>query len=132
MLELEVVTPARRVLHTEAESLIVPSTEGYLGIMHNHAPLVAGLAPGVLLYGKAGDEKERMAISGGFLEVADNKVTVLADAAELASEIDVLRAEEARKRAEQRLLMQDESIDHVRAEMALQRALSRLRAAGAE
>lgn len=132
MVELEVVTPSRHVLSTEVESLIVPSTEGYLGIMHNHAPLVAGLAPGVLLYGAAGAEKDRLAITGGFLEVTENKVTVLADAAELAEEIDVLRAQEARKRAEQRLKARDERIDYARAELAMQRALVRLRAAGVE
>lgn len=132
MVELEVVTPSRHVLRTEAESLIVPSTEGYLGIMHNHAPLVAGLAAGVLFYGQAGEEKERLALTGGFLEVTDNKVTVLADAAELAEEIDVVRAEEARRRAEQRLRTRDEKIDYARAELAMQRAIIRLRAAGVE
>lgn len=130
MLELEVVTPSRRVLHTEAESLIVPSTEGYLGIMHNHAPLVAGLTAGVLHYGTAGGDKERLAVSGGFLEVTDNKVTVLADAAEMSGEIDVLRAQEARKRAEQRLRARSDEVDALRAERALHRALVRLQAAG--
>lgn len=130
MVELEVVTPSRHVLNTEVESLIVPSTEGYLGIMHNHAPLVAGLTAGVVFYGKAGAEKERLAVTGGFLEVTDNKVTVLADAAELSGEIDVLRAQEARERAEHRLRTHDENVDADRAALALQRALIRLQAAG--
>lgn len=130
MVELEVVTPYRQVLLTEVESIILPATEGYLGIMSNHAPLVAGLRAGVVHYGPAGAEKERLAVSGGFVEVTDNKVTVLADTAELSGEIDVLRAEDARRRAEQRLRAREANIDFTRAEMALQRALSRLQAAG--
>lgn len=132
MIELEVVTPSRHVVTTEVESLIVPSTDGYLGIMRNHTPLVAGLTAGVLLYGEAGAEKERLALTGGFLEVTENKVTVLADAAELAGEIDVLRARQARERAERRLKSADERVDHARAERALHRALIRLQAGGAE
>lgn len=132
MLRLEVVTPYRQVLSTEVESVILPTTDGYLGIMTNHAPLVAGLRIGVVYYGKAGKEKERMAVSGGFVEVSDNKVTILADTAELSEEIDVLRAKEAKRRAEQRLRQRQANIDFVRAELALQRALARLRAAGVE
>lgn len=132
MVQLEVVTPYRQVLLTEVESVIIPSTEGYLGIMENHAPLVAGLRIGVLHYGAAGAEKERLAVSGGFVEVSDNKVTVLADTAELSGEIDVLRAEDARRRAEQRLRAREANVDFTRAELALQRAITRLQAAGAQ
>jgi len=132
MLELEVVTPYRQVLHTQAESIIVPAVEGYLGIMTNHAPLVAGLTAGVLRYGPAHGEKERVAVSGGFVEVTNNKVTVLADTAELASEIDVLRAWEARRRAEARLRSRAANIDYARAEAALKRAMARLQAAGVD
>ncbi|MBO8142830.1 MAG: F0F1 ATP synthase subunit epsilon [Firmicutes bacterium] len=132
MLELEVVTPYRHVLQTQAESIIVPATDGYLGIMTNHAPLVAGLAAGVIRYGPAGGEKDRLAVSGGFVEVTNNKVTVLADTAELAHEIDIARAMEARRRAERRLRSRGENIDFARAERALMRAMARLRAAGAE
>ncbi|OUM98153.1 MAG: ATP synthase F1 subunit epsilon [Firmicutes bacterium ZCTH02-B6] len=132
MLELEVVTPYRQVLHTQVESVIVPATDGYLGIMSNHAPLVCGLAIGVLHYGPAHGAKQRLALSGGFLEVTDNKVTVLADTAELAEEIDVLRAQEAKRRAEHRLRTRAANIDYVRAELALKRAMARLQAVGVE
>lgn len=132
MVQLEVVTPYRHVLSTEVESVIIPSTEGYLGIMKNHAPLVAGLRIGVVHYGPAGAEKERMAVSGGFVEVSDNKVTILADTAELSGEIDVLRAEDARRRAEQRLRAREANVDFTRAQLALERALTRLQAAGAD
>ena len=132
MLELEIVTPYRQVLHTQAESIIVPAVEGYLGIMKNYAPLVAGLTAGVLQYGPAHGEKERAAVSGGFVEVTGNKVTVLADTAELAAEIDVLRAWEARRRAEHRLRSRSARIDYARAEAALKRAMARLQAVGVD
>lgn len=130
MVRLEVVTPERTVLTTEAASVIVPAMDGFLGIQYNHAPLVAGLRPGVLLYGEPNQEKERVAVSGGFVEVSDNRVTVLADTAEKAEEIDVARALAAKERAERRLRNYAAEIDHVRAENALKRALARLRAAG--
>ena len=131
-LRIEVITPSRTVLWDLTESIIAPAVDGYLGILVNHAPLVAALRPGVLYYGPVGEEKRRMAISGGFLEVADNHVTVLADAAELAHEIDVERARAAYTRAEKRLRDYSAQVDRVRAELALQRALACLRAAGGE
>lgn len=129
MLELEVVTPARTVLQDRARSIILPGTDGYLGLMVDHAPLVAGLQAGVLQYGDVGQEKARMAISGGFVEVANNRVTVLADAAELSEEIDVERAERALKRAIARLRDLSGEIDRERARRAYFRARARLRAA---
>ena len=130
-LRLEVVTPERTVLQTEAESVIVPGAEGRLGFLQGHAPIVAGLKIGIVEYGKVHGEKERVAITGGFVELADDKVSILADAAELAAEIDVARAQAARERAERRLRQREAEIDRARAEAALQRALNRLRAAGA-
>jgi len=130
-LRLEVVTPERTVLSDEAESVIVPGFDGYIGFMQNHAPLVAGLTVGIVQFGPEHGEKRRIAVSGGFVEVADNRVTILADTAELDNEIDVGRAQAARERAERRLREQSENIDRARAEAALQRALNRLRAARA-
>lgn len=129
-LELEVVTPARSVLSAKARSVILPGSDGYLGIMVDHAPLVAGLSPGVLRYGDPGAEKQLMAIGGGFVEVADNRVTVLADSAEPAEEIDVERAHRALQRALERLRSISQDIDRERAHRALMRARARLRAAG--
>lgn len=129
LLRLEVVTPQRKVLETEAESIIVPGVDGYVGFQANHAPIVAGLGIGVLEYGPAGGKKECMAISGGFVEVAENRVSILADAAERPEEIDVARAEAARQRAERRLKERSENIDRARAEAALRRALNRIRIA---
>ena len=130
LIRIEVITPERTVLWDRTESIIAPALDGYLGIQANHAPMVAGLRAGVLFYGPVGAEKRRMAISGGFLEVADNHVTILADTAELAEEIDVERAERALRRAEKRLRDFSSDVDRIRAEFALNRAMARLQAAG--
>jgi len=127
-LKLEVVTPERKVLSEEITSIIVPAIEGYMGILPNHAPMISGLEPGIIKY-KVSGEYKKMAISGGFLEVSNNKASILANTAELAEEVDVKRAQEAKDRAEQRL--HDKSgVDLLRAELALKRAIARLRATG--
>lgn len=130
-LRLEVVTPERTVLTGEAESVMVPGMDGYIGFMSHHAPLVAGLTIGIVHFGPERGEKRKLAITGGFVEVADNRVTILADTAELDEEIDVARAQAARERAGRRLRERGPDVDTTRAEAALQRALNRLRAAGA-
>lgn len=126
---LDVVTPARRVLQETAQAVVLPGVDGELGVLHNHAPMIAGLTIGVLRYGPQGGEKKQVFISGGFAEVAENKVTVLADAAELAEEIDVMRARAAKERAERRLSQKSQEMDFHRAQMALQRASIRLKIA---
>jgi F-type H+-transporting ATPase subunit epsilon len=127
-LKLEVVTPERKVLSEDIYSLIVPAIEGYMGILPNHAPIISGLEPGVVKF-KVNGNYRKMAISGGFLEVSVNKASILANTAELAEEIDVKRAQEAKERAEKRL-KNKKDIDVLRAELALKRALARLNAAG--
>ncbi|KUK12097.1 MAG: ATP synthase epsilon chain [Moorella sp. 60_41] len=128
---MEVVTPERVLLRTEATSLIAPGLEGYLGILPGHAPLVTLLGPGVVTYREGGQEK-KLAVSGGLLEVAGDRVIILADAAERSEEIDVERARRAKERAERRLKERTPGLDLERAEAALRRAVARLRAAGAE
>lgn len=130
MLRLEVITPERTVLWDRAESIIAPALDGYLGIMFNHAPMVAALRPGVVYYGPVGGEKRRLAVSGGILEVVNNHVTILADASERPEEIDVARAEAALRRAEKRLRDYSANVDRLRAELAMQRAIARLQAVG--
>jgi len=130
-LTLEVVTPERVVLREKVEAVVVPSTDGYLGILPHHTPMVAAVSLGIVQYGRFHGEKQKMATTGGFLEVSDNRVTILADTAELAAEIDVARARAARDRALARLRDRSANIDHARAQRALARALNRLRAAGA-
>ena len=102
MLRLEIVTPERRVLDETVESVTVPTASGEAGILTNHAPLVSALKPGILSYSAKG-ATERIAIAGGFLEVNSNKVSVLTDAAEAATEIDVERVRRERESAEREL-----------------------------
>ena len=99
MLKLEIVTPEKRVLDTEADSVTVPTASGEAGILPNHAPLISALKPGVLTY-TSRSGTERIAIGGGFVEVSNDKVAVLADTAETADEINAERARLDRDEAE--------------------------------
>lgn len=129
--QLEVVTPERKVYSGEATIVIVKGIEGELGIMSDHVPFVTPLAIAPVKVKKEGGEEHLIAVNGGFLEVHQNHVTILAESAELPEEIDVDRAERARERAEERLRRaKQENLDYHRAEMALQRAINRLRVAG--
>ena len=102
MLKLEIVTPEKRVLDADVDSVTVPTASGEAGILPNHAPLISMLKPGILAYTTTGST-DRIAVSGGFVEVNDNKVAVLADSAETASEIDVEAAKTERDAAEKEL-----------------------------
>ncbi len=125
-LTLEIITGERRLLRQEnVDEVIAPGSLGELGILPNHAPLITSLQPGDLRV-KAGGDEEDFFVSGGFLEVHSDQVTVLADAAEPGGEIDIQRAEEARTRAVERL-EQAEDRDRARAQAALSRSLGRLR-----
>ncbi|NLX89109.1 MAG: F0F1 ATP synthase subunit epsilon [Syntrophomonadaceae bacterium] len=128
---LEVVTPERVLQSKQVSFTVVPAIDGELGIMKNHAPLVAALNIGVLRYVDESGSPKKMAVSGGFIEVLDNEARVLAETAEHGHEIDVLRAKAARERAEKRLQQRAENINYARAEQALKRAIARLKAAGA-
>jgi len=125
--KVEIVTPERVVLTQDAVSLVAPGVEGSLGILANHAPLMTELTIGEIWLRDADGEVTRLATSGGFMEVRENTARILADTAERAEEIDVARAEEARKRAEERLRSRAAEVDHARAEAALKRAIARLR-----
>ena len=102
MLRLEIVTPERRVLDAEVESVTVPTASGEAGILTNHAPLVSALKPGIVSYTVKGSTA-KLAISGGFIEVSANRVSVLADTAATADEIDVDAARAERDAAEKAL-----------------------------
>lgn len=129
-LTVEVATPQRLVLSDEVDEVVVPGIEGYFGVLPGHAPFLTTLGIGELTYRRGRDEL-RLAIAGGFCEVRNDKVIVLADTAERPDEIDRARAERAKERAEQRLAGrgQDE-IDYTRAMCALARALIRLQVSG--
>jgi F-type H+-transporting ATPase subunit epsilon len=129
-LTLELATPTRMVVAETADEVVVPGSEGYFGVLPGHAPLLATLGIGELTY-RIGREERHVAVSGGFAEVRNDKVIVLADTAELPQDIDRARAERARDRAEQRLSARSqEETDYVRASAALARALTRIQVAG--
>ena len=99
MLKLEIVTPEKKVVDTEADSVTVPTASGEAGILPNHAPLISALKPGILTYTNRGTT-ERIAVGGGFVEVSDDKVSVMADTAETAAEVDTDTARIQRDEAE--------------------------------
>lgn len=127
---LSIVTPEETVFDETVTSIVVPGAKGYLGVMAHHAPLISPLIPGKLTIILPNDEEVVMAVSGGFIEVANNRATILADAAEMADEIDKKRALEALERAKKRLLDAahgDRAWDTERATAAMLRAQNRLR-----
>lgn len=125
---LAIVTPERLVFSDEVRYVQARGAEGELGILPDHAPLITSLKIGVLRIKKDGKWR-KAAVHGGFLEVKNNRVVILANACEMAEEIDVERARRAKERAEQRLRARTPDIDIARAEAALARALTRLEAA---
>jgi F-type H+-transporting ATPase subunit epsilon len=126
--KLEIVTAERMVFSAEVSALIAWGVEGQLGILPHHAPLMTMLQPGDLMIRKDKGE-EYLAISGGFLEVRPDKVIILADACERVDEIDIARAEEAKKRAQETLKVAPLTVDAAVAEAALRRSIARLKVA---
>ena len=128
-LQLEIVTPERLAYSQAVDEVVVPGSEGELGILPHHAPLLAMLGVGELRIKKAGAE-ESFAIAGGFVQVRPDKVVVIAEMADMASDIDLERAHEARREAEKALETgYVEGADLVAARAALQQALLRIRVA---
>ncbi|NLT68843.1 MAG: F0F1 ATP synthase subunit epsilon [Acidobacteria bacterium] len=126
-IHLEIVTPEKQLFSGDVDSLTVPSAGGYMGILPGHAPLLAELGIGEISY-TAGGHTEYMFCSWGFLEVLPGRVVILAQAAELASDIDIKRAEEAKVRAEKMLTSGDPGVDYAAAQLSLIRAISRIEA----
>ncbi|PTX62518.1 F-type H+-transporting ATPase subunit epsilon [Melghirimyces profundicolus] len=125
-MQLDIVTPERKVYSEQVEMVIARAAEGDIGILPNHSPFVSPLKITAVKVKKGGEEF-LVAVSGGFIEVRGGTVTILAEAAELPDEIDVERAKKAKKRAEERLAdKQREDIDFKRAEIALQKATVRI------
>jgi F-type H+-transporting ATPase subunit epsilon len=124
-LDLQIVTPDRLVVRERVDEVQIPGSEGYFGVLPGHTPLLASLGIGQMWYRK-GAEKSYVAIAYGFAEVLPDGVTILAQLAERADEIDVERADAARKRAEERLTRPGSDVDYDRARIALAKALSRL------
>ena len=126
-LSLKIITPERIVFEEDGvDSVTLPGADGELTVLPRHAALMTALRPGPVVFRRAGVEVD-LALSGGFLEVRDDKLTVLANTAERSEEIDVARAEEARRRAQERLQTREGQMDMARAIAALERAQARLR-----
>lgn len=126
-LHLEIVTPDKVVLSETVDYVGAPGFEGEFGILPNHIPFLAALRIGTLRY-KIGGKTNDVFVSGGFAEISDNKVSILAESAERVEDIDVERARKAKERAELRLAQERDRIDAARAQVALQRAIARINA----
>jgi len=129
MYHLFIVTPEKIVFDDFVSSLIAPGTLGYLEILTDHAPIISSLKTGKLIITDKDQKKWFWAISEGFLEMSKNKATVLAEAVEIASEIDLKRAEAAMKKARKRLMAKDKEIDIERSKKSLHRAENRMKLA---
>ena len=131
-IKLEIVTPDRSLVREMVDEVVVPGSEGYLGILPGHTPLLATLKVGELWY-RQGGEKHHLAVAFGFVEVLPERVTILAHVAERPEDIDVERAERARRRAEERLTKPSGApqteLDFERARIAMMKSLIRLQVA---
>jgi F-type H+-transporting ATPase subunit epsilon len=123
--QLEIVTPEKMVVRDVAEEMQIPGKDGYLGILPGHAPLITELAVGEITYRK-GNYTHHLSVAWGFAEVLPNKVTILAETAERAEEIDARRAQEAKQRAESQLTTCNTEADFNRTAGDLKRAETRL------
>jgi F-type H+-transporting ATPase subunit epsilon len=129
-LTLEIATPTRLVVTETVDEIVIPGSEGYFGVLPGHAPFLTTLGIGELMY-RVGRDEHHLAVAGGFAEVRNDKVIVLADTAERPAEIDRTRAERAHERAERRLSGRaDEEVDYPRALAASARARTRAATAG--
>ena len=127
-LTLEIVTPERALVTEQVDEVQLPGSEGYFGVLPGHTPLLATLQVGEMWY-RIGAEKHYLAIAFGFVEVRPDRVTVLAQIAERAHEIDIQRAEAAKRRAQERVSRPTGDMDFERARVALMKSLVRLQVA---
>jgi len=125
---LEIVTPDKALVNEQVDEVQLPGAEGYFGVLPGHTPMLASLQVGELWY-RIGQEKHFLAVAFGFVEVLPDRVTVLAQVAEKAQDIDVARAEAARKRAEELVSRPAPEMDFERARVALMKSLIRLQVA---
>ncbi|MCE5335021.1 MAG: F0F1 ATP synthase subunit epsilon [Desulfobacteraceae bacterium] len=125
---LEIVTPEKKVLGEPVDIVVAPGEEGEFGVLPGHIPFLCKLKIGEVRF-RIGSTSRHIAVMGGYAEVLPDHVTILATAAEEATEIDVVRAKAARERAERRLAEAKDKMEFARAQAALQRAIARLRVA---
>jgi F-type H+-transporting ATPase subunit epsilon len=125
-IQLVIVTPERQILKETVSEVTMPGADGYLGVLPGHAPLITELGVGELTYRATGGQSGLLAVIRGFAEILPDRVSVLAQTAEFAEDIDLARAEAALKRAQERIAKGGENIDWDRATLALARALVRI------
>lgn len=126
---LSVVAPDRKVVETNVVSVVAPGTEGYLGVLAGHIPMIVSLKPGLLEYKDANSQDNFVAIDGGFMEIGSNQVIVLAEGAQLATEINIKQAEEELEEARRALRGESSAMSSEEAAGAMERALNRIKAA---
>ena len=126
---LSVVAPDREVVAEKVTSVVAPGTSGYFGVMADHLPLVAGLKPGLLEYLDADNQRNFVYVGGGFVEIRDNRMTVLADEASRAKDIDLSRAEADLEAARRALRGEDSDLNEQEAVQEVEKAIQRIRAA---
>ena len=127
-LQLQIVSADRSLVNERVDEVVIPGADGYFGVLPGHAPLLALLGAGELWY-RQGQDKHFLAIAFGFAEVLPDRVTILAQIAEKADEIDIARAEASKKRAEERLMSPGMEMDFERARIAMLKSLIRLQVA---
>ena len=129
ILHLEIVTPEKVIISQDVDTVVAPGSEGEFGILPGHIPFLSGIVPGVVRFEYQGTTSS-MSVTTGFAEISADKVSILVDSAEKAGDIDIERAERAKERAEKRLAERDkEDIDFTRAQIALRRAITRIKVA---
>ncbi|MBW1764617.1 MAG: F0F1 ATP synthase subunit epsilon [Deltaproteobacteria bacterium] len=129
ILHLEIVTPEKVIISQDVDTVVAPGSEGEFGILPGHIPFLSGIVPGVVRFKFQGTTAS-MSVTTGFAEISADKVSILVDSAEKAGDIDIERAERAKERAEKRLAERDkEDIDFMRAQIALRRAITRIKVA---
>ena len=129
MYKLSIVTPEKVFYEGDVKSLVIPGSEGYLGVLTDHAPLITATIPGKLMCRETDGDELMMAASSGFFEVSSNHATLLVDSVEFVSDIDMERARDALERAEQRMANEAGEVDFHRARKAVERARNRLQVA---
>ncbi len=126
MLQISIVTPERTILETDADELIIPTTEGEIAVLPEHVPLLSQIAPGELTI-KHGAQTEHLAVAGGFLEISNDKVTILADFAVHGNDISAVKAQEAKERAEKLMKEKLSAEDYATVSGELQKAIIQLK-----
>ncbi|MDI6808040.1 MAG: ATP synthase F1 subunit epsilon [Candidatus Eisenbacteria bacterium] len=131
LFQFQILTPESVVFEKEISSAIVPGTEGYLGILAHHAPLISGIVPGKVTVKDVDSRVQHFSVGGGFVEVSLNRAVLLADSIEAVSDIDIERARKSLERARERLSSRSPGTDVERAQASMARALNRIRIAEA-